>query len=39
MKIKIEKMGINGEGIGKLDHKIVFVKGALKDEIVDVRII
>ena len=38
-KIKIIKMGINGEGIGYLLDKIVFVDGALLDEEVLVDII
>ncbi len=39
MKLVIKKYGINGEGIG-YDKKIpIFVKGALKDEEVEVKII
>ena len=38
-KLKIIKMGINGEGIGYLKDKIVFVDGALLDEEVLVDII
>lgn len=37
-KIKIVKMGINGEGIGYVDDKIVFVDGALLDEEVEIKI-
>lgn len=37
-KVKIVKMGINGEGIGYLDDKIVFVDGALLDEEVEIKI-
>ncbi|MCI5773720.1 MAG: 23S rRNA (uracil(1939)-C(5))-methyltransferase RlmD [Erysipelotrichaceae bacterium] len=36
-KIKIVKMGINGEGIGYLNDKIVFVDGALLDEEVKIK--
>ena len=32
MKLKIRKMGINGEGIGYVDHKPVFVEGVLPYE-------
>ncbi|HBG68145.1 MAG TPA: 23S rRNA (uracil(1939)-C(5))-methyltransferase RlmD, partial [Kandleria vitulina] len=31
-KIVIKKMGINGEGIGYIDQKIAFIKGALTGE-------
>ena len=27
--VEIKKMGINGEGIGYINRKIVFIKGAL----------
>lgn len=36
--IEIKKMGINGEGIGYLERKIVFVKGALLNETVEVEV-
>lgn len=39
MKIKIEKMGINGEGIGYDNRTPVFVDGALRNELVDINII
>lgn len=38
MQVKIIKMGINGEGIGYIDNKPVFIKGALIDEVVDIEI-
>ena len=38
-RLKIVKMGINGEGIGYMDHKPVFVTGALPNELVDVYIL
>ena len=38
MKIKIEKMGINGEGIGYYNRVPVFVEGAIEGEIADVQI-
>ena len=30
--VEIKKMGINGEGIGYINRKIVFIKGALLNE-------
>lgn len=44
MKVKIERLGINGEGVGKItagenDGKVVFVKNALPDELVEIGII
>lgn len=36
--VEIKKIGINGEGIGYIDRKVVFVKGALVGESVDVTI-
>lgn len=36
--VEIKKIGINGEGIGYIDRKIVFIKGALIDEVVEVEI-
>ena len=38
VRIKIKKLGINGEGIGYKDRIPVFVDGALKDELVDITI-
>lgn len=38
MRVKIEKMGINGEGIGYLNKKPIFVDGAIVGEEVDVKI-
>lgn len=38
MKLRIMKMGINGEGIGYIDQKPVFVAGALVGETVEVSI-
>ena len=38
MEIKIIKMGINGEGIGYINNKPVFVAGAYPDETVSVKI-
>ena len=37
-KINIVKMGINGEGIGYLNKKPIFVSGALPKEYVDVYV-
>jgi len=34
--VEIKKMGINGEGIGYINRKVVFVKGALLGETVEV---
>lgn len=39
MQIKIFDYGMNGEGVGKLDGKIILTNNALVDEIVDVNII
>ena len=39
MEVKIEKFDHLGNGIGKIDEKVVFVKRSLPDEIVDVKII
>jgi len=36
--VEIKKLGINGEGIGYIDRKIIFIKGALIGEIVEVNI-
>ncbi|MFV0395627.1 MAG: TRAM domain-containing protein [Coprobacillaceae bacterium] len=36
--VEIKKIGINGEGIGYIDRKIVFVKGALVGEEVEISI-
>ncbi len=38
MKIKIEKMGINGEGIGYVDRLPTFVENAYPSEIVEAEI-
>lgn len=38
-KVEIKKLGINGEGIGYIDRKIVFVKGALIGEEVEIEIV
>ena len=37
MNLKIVKMGINGEGIGYIDRKPVFVDGCFVDEEVEVK--
>ena len=39
MEIKIFDYGMNGEGVGKIDGKIVLVDHALIDETVDIDII
>ncbi|MCF0114056.1 MAG: 23S rRNA (uracil(1939)-C(5))-methyltransferase RlmD [Erysipelotrichaceae bacterium] len=39
MELKIIKMGINGEGIGYVDKKPVFVPKALPEEVVEVKIV
>ncbi len=39
MKLEIVKTGINGEGIGYLDRKPVFVSGVFPGETADVRIV
>ena len=38
LTIKIKKWGINGEGIGYIDRKPIFVQGVLPDELVEVEI-
>lgn len=38
MKIRINKMGINGEGIGYFNRLPVFIEGVLKDELVEAKI-
>jgi len=38
VRIKIVKAGINGEGIGYIDKKPVFVEGALPQEEVEIKI-
>ena len=37
-QLEIKKIGINGEGIGYIDKKICFVKGALPNELVEVEV-
>lgn len=39
MKIKIEKTGINGEGIGYLNNKPIFIPSALPGETIEAEII
>ena len=39
MRIRIVKPGINGEGIGYIDRKPVFVEGALVNEELEVKIV
>lgn len=39
MKLKFRKMGINGEGIGYIDHKPVFCDGVLPNEEAEIEII
>ena len=39
MEILMKKTGINGEGIGYLDRKPVFVKGALQGELCEVELV
>lgn len=39
MKVEIIKSGINGEGIGYIQNKPVFVQGALLNEEVDISIV
>ena len=37
MRLKIEKMGINGEGIAYYQKKPVFIEGALPQELVEIK--
>ncbi|NBK97230.1 MAG: 23S rRNA (uracil(1939)-C(5))-methyltransferase RlmD [Erysipelotrichia bacterium] len=39
MRVKIEKMGINGEGISFVNRQPVFVDGAIVNEEVDIKIV
>ncbi|MBR2067630.1 MAG: 23S rRNA (uracil(1939)-C(5))-methyltransferase RlmD [Solobacterium sp.] len=39
MRIEFKKMGINGEGIGYINHTPIFCDGVLPNEIAEVRII
>lgn len=39
MKLKCKKLGINGEGIGYVDHKPIFCDGLLPNEEAEVEII
>ena len=39
METKIFDYGMNGEGVGKVDGKVVLVNNALIDEVVDVEIV
>lgn len=39
MEVKFVKLGINGEGIGYLDHKPVFCPGVFPNETAEVRIV
>ena len=39
MEVKIEKFDHLGNGIGKIDEKVCFIKNALPEEIVDIEII
>jgi tRNA/tmRNA/rRNA uracil-C5-methylase (TrmA/RlmC/RlmD family) len=39
MQLKIEKLSTDGNGIARTDNGIVFVKGALPDEIAEVEIV
>ena len=39
MILEIDSLGVNGEGVGRLDDKVIFVEGALPDESVEVEII
>ena len=37
-EVEIKRLGINGEGIGYINQKITFVRGALPGEIVEIEI-
>lgn len=39
MRVKIEKMGINGEGIAFINRQPVFIDGGIVGEIVDIKIV
>ena len=38
MKLKIKRMGINGEGIAYLNRKAIFVEGGIVNEVCDIEI-
>ncbi|MGN1399353.1 MAG: 23S rRNA (uracil(1939)-C(5))-methyltransferase RlmD [Erysipelotrichaceae bacterium] len=38
MKVKVKRMGINGEGIAYLNKKAIFVDGAINGEVCDIEI-
>lgn len=38
MRVKIERMGINGEGIAFVNRQPIFIEGALPQEVVDIEI-
>ena len=39
LQVKIEKLDHYGRGITKIENKICFVEGALKDEVVEIEVI
>lgn len=39
MKVKVERMGINGEGIAFQNRQPIFIDGALPNEVVDIKIV
>ena len=38
MEVKINKLDHFGNGIGRINDKVIFVKRSLKDEVVDVEV-
>lgn len=36
--VTIKKLGINGEGVGYVDRQVIFIEGALPDEVVLARV-
>ena len=37
--INIEEIGVNCEGIARIDNKVYFIKGAIPGDIVDINIV
>lgn len=38
VNVTIKRLGINGEGVGHVDRQVIFVEGALPDEVVQVKV-
>ena len=38
-QVKVTDSGFKGEGIAKIDDLVVFIPGAIKDEVVKIKIL